>query len=47
MDKKGKGVEDKLGLFWGFSPLTPNPLYPFSMFAGFNMVKFCELTKIL
>ena len=47
MDKKGKGVVDTQGLFGCFSPLAPSPLYPFSKFEGCNMVKFCELTKIL
>ena len=37
----------KMLLFWGFSPLALSPLYPFSKFAGCNMVKFCELTKFL
>jgi hypothetical protein len=47
MDKKGKGVVDAQGLFLGFGPLAPSPLYSFSKFAGCNMVKFCELTKFL
>jgi hypothetical protein len=47
MDKKGKGVVDTWGLFWGCGPLAPSPLYPFSKFTGRNMVKFYELKKFL